>query len=312
MSEQKYLVTETQLTNIATAIRLQRDSTAMIEVDDMPMEIGLIDKDAFKLTECSTFEGDVIADKYLQDGVERSYTGWLISPYFNIFGAKVIVFKPFNNNTFPNPTYCEFYDSNKVYVGSLITYMISGLALFEVPTGVKYVRTSASSYMYADGKSCIPYMLQRDIVVPPLSNVVYLGKTEYQRNQYQTAWSSVRVPFTGFTDPQELYDLYGPGGIIIKNKCVRDSDPMSDSIPYVSSMYIIGTSDKENTSANRGETIGVVYKDDYGGTGRQYGGILNQVSMRSTAYEWQAIQLATDPVTYFPKGDYVSEFYYMY
>lgn len=163
MSEQKYLVTETQLTNIANAIRLQRDSTAMIEVDDMPMEIGLIDKDAFKITECTTFEGDVIADKYLESGAERAYTGWSISPYFNIFGAKVITFS--YSNGLPQFRYCEFYDSSKVYISSLDTTRIQPFTLVVVPTGAKYIRTSGYSTLYTDGKGWIPCMLQREITV---------------------------------------------------------------------------------------------------------------------------------------------------
>lgn len=51
-----YAVSKEQLTDIADAIRLKRDITTPLKVEDMPLEIGLIESGGRKLVHESSFE----------------------------------------------------------------------------------------------------------------------------------------------------------------------------------------------------------------------------------------------------------------
>lgn len=128
-----YAVPGETLTGIADAIRSKTGSDEMMTVASMAIAIEGISSGGIVMKKAEV-EGEITPNKYLSgaDGVEISYTGWDISPYYILDGDYFIC-------NSPELQYSTLYNADKQPLG------INLMTIMKRPANAKYLRYSQST-----------------------------------------------------------------------------------------------------------------------------------------------------------------------
>lgn len=130
----------TTLTSIANSIRSKTGSLGLITPDEMSDEIDSISGEVQFLFD----NDDLIDDKYIDNGGggEVVYGGWKCTDFIPVVGGEVLNFATANVEG-----YNGWYDENKTWISAFIPGTLmggTGYGLVTVPTGVSFMRLSAS------------------------------------------------------------------------------------------------------------------------------------------------------------------------
>ena len=140
-----YAVPSETLTSIADAIRSKTGSNEMITVAAMANAIEGISSGHVVMKKAAA-EGEITKDKYLNgpQGVEISYNGWDISPYYILDGDYFIC-------SSPPQQYSTLYNADKQPIG------VAPMMVMKRPANAKYLR-------YSDVSNIVPNFIVRNLM----------------------------------------------------------------------------------------------------------------------------------------------------